>query len=318
MESLFDGKKNIFDELLAISNSIELLYKRLFQIECEQGRDSEEYKKNYDYLLIAIDVEDDFIKNVMSVDEMYNKAMHYFSSLKNIPKRVIAKIGYSNDFSKKTYEPFIFSIFEQVDCKFNVKYRNKDEGFTLENEKYILGENNRKNFFELLHLINFFSFIDSDFENLSMEERKKLIEVKYFLYCNYPIAEAIFLEKIPAEVEFAKDDEMAATYLGISDDEYVECLSKHFSKYLKDIVLHYKDSSFSDYEQFRVISKYEFRSIVFELGEYEARYHFMYEKLHNNVNSADLNTDFYFIVENSKDDAYKVHRKINAKKYRRG
>ena len=80
MESLFDGKKNIFDELLAISNSIELLYKRLFQIECEQGRDSEEYKKNYDYLLIAIDVEDDFIKNVMSVDEMYNKAMHYFSS----------------------------------------------------------------------------------------------------------------------------------------------------------------------------------------------------------------------------------------------
>ena len=60
--SLTSQDYNWLQQMIKNASSIETLYKRLFSLELSNQKDSEEFKTNMDYLKIAIEVENDLIK----------------------------------------------------------------------------------------------------------------------------------------------------------------------------------------------------------------------------------------------------------------
>ena len=304
MKKITEYEENLFNEFISLSNSVDSLYNKLFIYEYMYGRDSEEYKKYYDYLLIAIDAERSFIEKNLSSSNLYCKAIDYFNSLKVKPKRTISLIEYNSDYLEKRADSVIFSIVDlsEVDSSF---YES-----ILQVKKEHLNVCERNIFFELIHFINFFSFIDFDFNcSTFSEERKNIIMLKYILCKNYPIAEALFLDDFPIEFVFAKNDRLSANYLSMEKTEYLSNLHLFFTRRLKDNILSFNKLNISDdNELFILLFKYELRSSIFELGEEEALNVFTQTVIENNIKNSELESIFYSVLSLAKDDVFKTDR----------
>ena len=63
---LVNENYNWLKRIIQITTSIETLYKKLFILEINGQKDTEEYKKTMDYLSIALDVEDNVYEENLS------------------------------------------------------------------------------------------------------------------------------------------------------------------------------------------------------------------------------------------------------------
>ncbi len=80
MEKKYELKKSDLEELdglLKTVTSIDTLYKKLYELEISNNKDSEEYKKTIEYLKIALEVEEEKYKKILSSSEKVFSLLDY-------------------------------------------------------------------------------------------------------------------------------------------------------------------------------------------------------------------------------------------------
>ena len=322
-KNMIESMNKILDMLATSSNEIEHLYLTLAKIECEQGIDSDFYRLYYAKLVEAVALENFTISDCDFSYDMYCYALKYFERLEKIPVRLISKIKNSKDYIEKEADslPVMDTVKKTLKDKLNIDTLTSDilnivKSLSSYYRNKRLSEIERHNFFELIYFLNEFSFIDSDLENLSMEERRRLINIKYGMYSTNSFAESIFLGKDYHKIELAKDDRLAISSFGVSEEEYMSELKTHFSELVKGTVLSFKeDQSLCD-RVLQLVGEYSFRSAIFELGEDSVKNIFMETKEANNIDNPILDEVFSSSLAASKNDIDKTDRNKRTKSYK--
>lgn len=174
MEVLDKKTMQIFERILNVSNSINKLYKNLYDLELDGKKDSDLYKRNMEYLKLSIEVEEEIYEKIiynqekvellsMYIDEKYNlyDCNSYFDYVYfNQDERGILRVSetlydvldnadysFDNLYEDEDYEVLYSSYFSKLN---NMLNKEMIMNYLKENEQQIKFTNEEKDQKDLL------------------------------------------------------------------------------------------------------------------------------------------------------------------------
>lgn len=91
------NNEKIVNDLINITNSIKVLYDKLYKLTIKGKTETEEYKKIYDYLSISLDIEEDIYSKLnLSYNNLIEILTFISKKLKNEPIMALINRNYSN------------------------------------------------------------------------------------------------------------------------------------------------------------------------------------------------------------------------------
>ena len=204
-------------ELLEVTNSIKELYKRLYNLECEGKKESEEYRKNLEYLKIAIEVEDGIYDefDILKVEKMYNFLLkqheineHFI--LKRIVNNINDKFVINEDWVLDLFpEELVDSVYESHNEKTEEELMQFASGF-LEVYKSLNKDISEGVLVFLQEYIN---------KNNSSDIKDELIKRKYnLLFTNKKLEASIILNDFNISNLIYSNTELISCYALINNE----------------------------------------------------------------------------------------------------
>lgn len=232
----------IIDSLINISSSITNLYQKITDLEKMNQLDSEEFLKYKDYLLIALDVENDLLKEI--TNDNYGLLIYYIVNNKlsrkilednemlcllksdNLPIRRL--INTLNFHSKAN--PMLLLIDSDIE--------EEEEIFLKDMQDEFYKENVITNFLNLDVINTFLIFLnDNIIKTNDISLKSALIDIKYLtVLLNKSIEEDLIKTDFKLDDRVINQSDMMAYIMKVSIEDYNYYVTKYlYDKTLKQI-----------------------------------------------------------------------------------
>ena len=181
-------EKNDYEQIESIiktTKSIETLYKRMCELEINGSKNTEEFKKNFDYLTIALDVEENIYKNANLTSEKIQAWIKYIFETK-VPEEFYtdSESVVRQNYSNKTIRRILNILSTKHQSYFRISEQISNDIF-LKNIMKLIGINNPNELFEKATqaTIEMESAFNKDYSNSVLHIIKELLNKKE--YDNY-------------------------------------------------------------------------------------------------------------------------------------
>lgn len=192
------------ENIIKTTQSIETLYKRLYELEINGKKDTKEFKTNYDYLTIALEVEENNYKNANLTAEKIQAWIKYIFETK-VPKEFYSdsESVVRQDYSNKTIRRILNILSNKKRSYFEVPEEISNDVF-LKNIMKLAGIDNPSELFEEATQATAemdFAF-NKDYTNSILHIIKELLNKKeYANYKNNLIGTKYYLSFLNKTVE---------------------------------------------------------------------------------------------------------------------
>lgn len=188
MKDLSKYELNNYENLKKVSLAIGTIYKNLTNLEKNNQRDTIEYEKNLNYLMIALEVEEDIYSKVLGNSILINKVYDDINKTKNLaevdvnfdyvylPENDKALIRIKEIIAKTIYKENSFdeiSILSELYDALNMEILTN---FLIENEKKLENDLNKEQRDLLIEFKYNLAFVNKKFEKKLLKTKFKNIE----------------------------------------------------------------------------------------------------------------------------------------------